>query len=233
MEVYRKCMRKCRTETDRRFLEKWKKLSTDIQYLDLFDIEEDRIRGEISPAYCMMDTKEVDRFYDVVGKDTKIIYLMRDPIERDWSFAKRSLHRRTQNFDVRDVADYQNYLLKPGIRRRANYSETLRLWQSRFEENLFVGFYENLLADPRGHLESICAFLGVEFQRSWFKETLGGRPGSTADTVTMPEGLLPFLAEINLPMLKELNQMIPNSHPQRWLERARTIHGATDSSLGD
>ena len=54
-------------------------------YESLFDLAKNGNKcGEITPAYSMLDIGDIRKIYDLVPR-AKIIFLMRDPLERAWS----------------------------------------------------------------------------------------------------------------------------------------------------
>lgn len=74
---------------------------------------------------------------------------------------------------------------------------------------MLVRFFDVIVTDPSGFLESVCRYLGVDYKASSFDDTIEGRVNSNQSQVlrglVMNEDLLPFLAEINLPTLEKLN----------------------------
>jgi len=68
-------------------------------YCDLFsDKKEGQISGEISPAYSTLDVDDIKRVHSLVP-DAKLIYIMRNPIDRTWSHFK--LYARAYDKTVR------------------------------------------------------------------------------------------------------------------------------------
>jgi hypothetical protein len=62
-------------------------------YASLFRPGRNQIAGEITPDYYVMDKAKVSRVHDTLP-DTKLLFFMRNPIERAWSHAFMDLRRR-------------------------------------------------------------------------------------------------------------------------------------------
>jgi hypothetical protein len=61
-------------------------------YASLFNAAKGRIAGEITPAYSCLSEEAIAYVHGLMP-DAKLIFLMRDPVERAWSHAKMDLAR--------------------------------------------------------------------------------------------------------------------------------------------
>ena len=136
-------------------------------YLDFFqDMGIDaRVSGDITPTYSALDEDQFRRIRDYLtgaGLRVRVVFLMRDPVERTLSQARMKFARANIQMSV-DEARRQ---LIPSIRRPANlarlqYQNTVRNLQSVFEpEELFLEFYENLFQEET--VRRLCDFLGID-----------------------------------------------------------------------
>lgn len=132
-------------------------------YSSLFEPGRDKVKGEITPAYSTLGRDDVARVYDLLP-EAKIIFLMRNPIERAWS----QLVMRLDKAGKRGVGSARHRRLqrnfeKEGYRARTDYLRTLENW-SRFypEERIFVGFLEDIHFYPERLLRDVYEFLGVD-----------------------------------------------------------------------
>jgi hypothetical protein len=89
--------------------------------------------------------------------------MMRNPIERPWSAMDMRLRIRGEEMhEVKDRKFYRRFDNK-GSRLRTDYVRTLERWGAFYpEEQIFVGFLEDVRFFPRELLRSLYEFLGVD-----------------------------------------------------------------------
>jgi hypothetical protein len=118
-------------------------------------------RGECSPNYTKRHLFDgVPERIMSVCPDVKLIYLVRDPIERTishyWGSCQRGREERPFEMAVADVAS-SNYVLT------SRYRMQLQPYLEQFSEHdLLVCSTENLKAAPTDTLQRIYRFLGVD-----------------------------------------------------------------------
>lgn len=115
--------------------------------------------GEITPSYCMIGDAGFAHMRRLFPR-VKIIYLMRDPIERHYSSARMAVGR---NGAGRSAEDFFMLRLEHAFSRgMADYKSHLESLRKVFSaDELFIGFYENLFNDAE--IRRLCDFLGVPF----------------------------------------------------------------------
>ena len=70
---------------DLKWVLKWHTLNySDSAYAAMFPETDTKISGEITPAYSFLKSQDISRMF-AINNDLKIIFLLRDPIERAWS----------------------------------------------------------------------------------------------------------------------------------------------------
>ena len=62
---------------------------SDRWYASLFPDDPSRISGEIAPSYCWLNHSNIGRVHGI-NPDLKIIFMIRDPVERAWSQSEGS-----------------------------------------------------------------------------------------------------------------------------------------------
>jgi hypothetical protein len=132
-------------------------------YASLFKPGEDKTAGEITPAYSMLDRDMVSRVHGLMP-NAKIIFFMRNPLERAWSQAV--MHFNSLNgYEIEQVpADkLRRHFDRSGSRVRTDYLRTLANWGSLYpEDQIFVGFLEDIYFLPMDLLRSVFSFLSVD-----------------------------------------------------------------------
>jgi hypothetical protein len=131
----------------------------DSWYESLFHAGSSRVTGEITPEYALLSADEVGRVRDAFP-NLKILFLMRDPIDRGWSQVRMLARLRGLPVVSGNVA--LTLARDPAVVRRSDYRGTLEAWGRHFPpERIFTGFMEEVRSDPRALLCRIFDFLGV------------------------------------------------------------------------
>ena len=118
-----------------------------------------RVFGEITPAYSLLP-EEGFRAVAAQFPRTKLIFLMRDPVDRLYSHLRMA--ERLDMLDVPAIAQFEAALSNPQYVERSEYHRTLANARSVFApEDIFTGFYETFFCDAE--LERLCDFLGIPF----------------------------------------------------------------------
>lgn len=151
------------------------------------------LTGDITPSYSGLSAERFASIRDAFaarGIRVKVIFLMRDPVERIWSAARMKLWgERTatrQDPEAERTGD-ETILLRlygtPATRHRTNYHVTVAALERVFApEDIHYEFYERLFT--RAATARICAFLGIPHIEGEFDKALNtspkGRPISDA-----------------------------------------------------
>lgn len=122
-------------------------------YPRLFRQAGDRIKGEVTPAYAMLDEADVRKVH-AIAPDAQIIFIIRNPIERTWSQIRR---RIVEVGDVSmDLESIRTWLRSADMVERNDYVRTYEIWTRVYPKSQFhVLFYDDLLSDPGGLLETL------------------------------------------------------------------------------
>ena len=135
----------------------------DAWYGSIFEAKKGRVAGEITPAYSALGEDMVSHIHNILP-EAKVIFLMRNPIERDWSQTVMSFDKAKPG-SAESVSE--DMMLKEferkGSRPLTDYLRTLEIWQRFYpEEQIFVGFTEDVHFNPEDLLKSVFGFLGVD-----------------------------------------------------------------------
>ncbi len=158
----------------------------------------DRVKGEITPAYGGLPQERI-RFVRSVMPDVRLLLLLRNPAERAWSHALMDLGaRRGRRPEEIQADEVIAFLEEEHAARRGDYLAILDAWLGVFpEEQLFVGFFEDVQHHPRDLLERAFRHIGVSTDVDWTLFPLGDRivPGVSPErkghTVEVAQGALP------------------------------------------
>lgn len=122
------------------------------------------LRGESSTHYTKLPThpRTVERLV-ASGAEPKLIYIMRDPIDR---LISQYIHEWTENC-VRGSIDQAIDRL-PRLVDYGRYAMQLEPWIEAFgRERICLCFFERLRDQPEAQLQRVCRFLGLPGEARW------------------------------------------------------------------
>jgi hypothetical protein len=198
-------------------------LSSDTWYASLFRPGRNKVRGEITPSYAILSRPDVAHVHALMPR-AKILFIIRNPIQRTWSGVRMRLRRGTLT-----EREARELLLGPAISARSDYLRTLSTWESVFpREQIFVGFFDDLVKDPEGLLTSVYEFLGVPSGQEYLWPTMRQKQNAS------PSEAMPAEVELALtrkyePLIAQLSDRL-GGHATTWLAEARATLGGLDNS---
>lgn len=178
-----------------------------------------RIIGEITPSYATLPPRIISSIYQHFP-DLKLIFILRDPIERDWS-SVRMLIKQIQKKRITGIAidDFDKLLMR--AEGRSDYLQTIQNWQQFYPpEQLLILFMDELKKDGTQFLHRIFRFLEVDpalnkTQRS--EEVFHkGIPIPITDDI---EQKLYLKYRNTLLKMADYFDESPINYPQQWLEK--------------
>ena len=145
-----------------------------------------RIRGEITPAYAVLESEVIRRIAEWMP-DVRLIFMMRDPIERAWSQARNGFPRwRGKALESVGRDELISYFDSDPVRRRSDYARCLRVWLEHFPPGqFFFGFLEEIREQPEELLRDLFGFLEAREMVSDSASLV--RPVNASAPVPMPD----------------------------------------------
>lgn len=141
------------------------------------------VRGEATASYAAMEPAVID---DLVAlrPDVRALLMIRHPIERAWSHAKKDLVRnRQRRFEEVGADEFRAFFADPYQRRCARYAELADAWGSRLRPgHLFVGVFDEIATRPEAMLLDVMRFLGVRADRKYIAADAENPVNPTAAT---------------------------------------------------
>lgn len=129
-------------------------------YIDQFPSVK-KYSADFTPEYALLDAVEMKRIYDV-ARHPKIIYIMRDPVERAISALK--YFHKNRGRTLKQVSD--NLLSKQCesdlTLRQSQYHKTIdAITQTFAESDVLYLYFEDIMADKEKAIYEVEQFLGV------------------------------------------------------------------------
>jgi Sulfotransferase family len=136
----------------------------DPAYLRIFGSVEGKSVGDISPQYCMLPDEGVAHMQRL-SPGAKIIFLMRDPVDRVISAGKM---KAGEEHEVLTDALVREKAFIPFQLEMSRYSAILDRFERYFPGQVFCAFLEDIIATPQELLQQLCVFLGVGYDPGHF-----------------------------------------------------------------
>lgn len=119
--------------------------------------------GEISPDYAVLPDDGIQHIVRLQPR-VKIIFIMRDPIERGWSHLRMGESQGT----AQSVPHLQR-ISKAAFMAYSDYAATIARYRSHISpDNFLMLFFDDVVSRPQQLLREICSFLGVDYGRAAF-----------------------------------------------------------------
>jgi hypothetical protein len=124
----------------------------------------DRVVVEATPTY-LSEPGVAERVAADVPQ-ARFVAVLREPVARAWSnywfFRQLGLERRSWRRAMAQSSDAPGPEDRVGYLWRGRYAEQLERWEALVgPERLHVALFDDLVADPQGEYDRICAFAGI------------------------------------------------------------------------
>ncbi len=184
----------------------------DRAYLDYvgLDREKAKIVGDFTPAYALLSKRMLAHMASF-AKKVRVIFLMREPVDRLWSNIRMNVAWRGPQVLAHEVDSYLSGENRNLI-QRSNYRRTLnRLLEVLPRDALHLEFYERLFTPEA--IERLCGFLGIAPKPAAFLRVVHGGRKSTLD----PEMRVQLQASLK-PQYNYVDKLM-GGLPSEWTNR--------------
>lgn len=152
-----------------------------------------KIFGEATASYAALP-KEIIQEILYLNPDIKVILMVRDPVQRAWSHAKKDLVRNAYlTFDQVPKESFFEFFNRDYQVRCSQYSQQISNWTALLSENhFFLGEYNQIQQNPVELLLDIFQFLGINTDKKYISEKASQVINKTGDT-KIPEVFKEYL----------------------------------------
>lgn len=211
---------------------KWKGISwylkfffgrcNDDWYASLFERAGDKVKGEITPSYSILEPSDIAHIKEIMPR-VKIVFIVRNPIDRVWSSIRYAAWEGgNEKLDTLSPKRFANMVDREGMSLRGDYARTINNWRGLFpEEQFFIGFFDDIVHNPKQLLLSIFEFLGVEPSEEHITH-LAFEKANRSPHKEIPPELWLYLAEKYYPQIKTLSEML-GEHANQWRQDTETL----------
>lgn len=192
-------------------------------YEAIFPDDASLICGEVCPGYARLSEDVISRIVER-NAAIKVIYLLRDPVDRAWSSI--AMHfRKAPGSDVRDVEADQlvAFLTRRKSFAHCEYAENIARWRKHVPvQQLYFGFFERTIAEPGAYLTELLHFLGYTATPNLDAAV---EPVNAGRGERMERTIEHRIARSLAPQAEAMHRMFANAYTERWLEHARVAAG--------
>lgn len=178
--------------------------------------------GEITPAYFMLSTAGVQRFARMLPQ-ARAFMLLRNPLEWAWSGLCKDVRDAGGDPGVMATDELIAQCPVPTGHSRADFGSNLHRWLEYFpRDRLLIGFYDEILSDPVGLLERICAHIGVSAPPEQVRRLASAKVNSSARGLQMPQAVERYAAGRFLAESEMMASLI-GGPTRQWLAQIRNV----------
>jgi hypothetical protein len=165
------------------------------------------VKGEATASYAAMDGCLINEI-TTLHPDIKVIMLIRHPVDRAWSHAKKDLLLvRNRSLEEVDFAEFVELYTDEFQLKCGRYTDIIDKWRKYVRpDNFFVGFFSDISNDPNGLLKRILNFLGVESDLRHLKNGSASNVINPTADLKVPERHQEFLRQLFAQEITALNR---------------------------
>ena len=190
-------------------------------YISLFPHIPGKITGEFSVAYAVLGEPAISHMAKLLP-DIKIIYLLRNPVDRTWSQTKMNLAIHA-GFNLEELPDekFFQYFENPYVELHSDYLTNLDTLGKYYPASqIFVGFFDEIKENPGNFLRKLFDFLQVEFPTHIYSKGID-KKSHVGIVKKIPDKFIKYLAEKYLQPITLLDQRFNNPYTKEWLDSTR------------
>jgi hypothetical protein len=126
-----------------------------------------------------------------------------------------------QSLQVTSDEQIKWYLDRKSHFRHSDYLNNLGTWERFFPQyQFYVGFFDQLITSPRGFLQDIYRFLGLDASEQVIPQTVHEKR-NVGRYPAMPDHIAHYLASQYHGQIEQLHQRFDNCYTTEWLDFAK------------
>jgi hypothetical protein len=186
-----------------------------VRYAGLFLIGKllGKVTGEFTPAYAILPEDRIALIQTWIPR-AKIFFVMRDPVLRAWSHAKKGFSRYAgKPLEEASEGELIAFFERPAVAKQGDYFTCLKNWTKFYDIGQFyICFTENIVAEPITVLKEAFRFLGLspDVELDWGKVR---KPAHMGPSIPIPEHITSYLASSLYKQNDRLESLMERSVP--------------------
>lgn len=191
-------------------------------YASLFKDSGKKQTGDMTTGYSILNRASIATIYNLMP-EAKLIFILRNPIQRSWSHALKRVRDKNQTPETMDERKLLKYLKSKDCQMMGQYSQIIANWQEYYPpEQFFIAFFEDIVDCPEDLLLRIYEFLGLKTSPKLITNKAFKKANASANNGRIPEHILVDLAELFYEEIEKLAQQL-GGKASIWLEETKKI----------
>ena len=182
----------------------------------------DRIIGDMTPAYSILNYESVANIYKIMP-NSKIIFIMRNPVQRAWSYALMYFGIQGKSLTSVSKEEFIAHFNSQDSKLRSSYLRTLKIWKTYYPEKQFlIVFFEEIERCPEDLLNRICNFLEVDSSFYSSSNFIKKKINEGRNKINIPQNFAKYLCNIYHDEIKDLNKLF-KGYTNEWINYTNDI----------
>ena len=227
------------------WLRRWKKITrastpSMAEYLRLMSVP-DRPSIDISPVYSLLPRKKVKALYEGLPRNSRVLYFIRNPLDRLLSQMKLHLYLRGKFRGAAHAETLKTLMHHEKQLQRCDFEAIISLWQSIFGDRFMFLNYQDLADNPVQFIHRVADFFDIPLDEKIVQERAAVYVGT--DRYQLVPSIIPkqgfaerkLAAEALRPLIERFSVSYPTPGT-KWLEeieRAMTYNGPDRHAVDD
>jgi hypothetical protein len=165
------------------------------------------LKGEATASYAVMDDGLINEVI-TLNPDIKVVILLRNPIDRAWSHAKKKLLQKDKKtFEEVGLSKFVEFYQSTYQIKCGQYTKIIESW-SKFvrKDNIFLGFYDDIKRNPISLLQQIYGFLKLSKDESTIRGSMSEKIINPTSDDRIPDSHREILFDLFKEEISALNE---------------------------
>lgn len=186
------------------------------QKLFILNKQENRYNTDFSNVTCHMSAEGWQKAKEI-SQQLRVIYVLRDPIERLWSHIKfhHQYAGKEMNFDEWSKKDFKYFIQRPHVWKNCEYAKWIEVMRNNLGDDEFkLLYFEDFRADPKGQFEVVEDFLGIAHHD--YPAAKIAKKVNPSKSIPMPENYVSVAKQLLKGEVQKLEKANIPIHP-KWM----------------
>lgn len=180
-------------------------------YPKFFFNKSNQVSGDITPNYYFLNEGIIEELAQK-NSNTKIIIILRNPVERAWSYIRMQIKNKQQGYFDNPSEDELSKYFSDLHAWWKPYVTVIKIWSEKFP-NFHIGYYDQIKETPHLFYKNICSFLDIKnnFVPNNLSQTI-----NKGSEIHLPSKIRKQLNEMYLPETLDLSKLTKDPYVYNW-----------------
>ncbi len=190
----------------------------DVWYESLFNqTAPDKWTGDFSPDYSLLPKDGIEHLYNMLP-DAKLVFMLRDPVDRIWSGLTYTLRNNPNLSDTEKIKFLKNGINSQIQLKFSDYKSIFEKFLNFYQKKqICVCFHDDIIINPQKIISTVFNHIGENYNNDYFKNT--SKSVNRSPSIELNDEILATISLNNLDLLKWLNDEF-GGYASQWLNKA-------------